>query len=87
MFINILEELEITEMKIIIFYRQLGFFLIKWSRLKRLTDSFNGLNCNIFNTNRDINDTEYFNGWICVGLFYMRYEYLKLGLSAKKRNH
>ena len=73
MFIHMLEELEITEMKIIIFYRQLGFFLI--------------ININIFNTNSDINDTEYFNGWICVGLFYMRYEYLKLGLSAKKRNH
>ncbi len=52
-----------------------------WSRLKRLTNSFNGLNINIINTNNDINDTEYFNSWICTGLFNMQYEHLKLGLS------
>ena len=35
-----------------------------WSRLKRLTKSFNGLNGNIFNTRKDFNNTEYFDGWI-----------------------
>lgn len=54
-------------------------------RLKRLTNSFNGFNGNIFNNNRDINDNEYFNNWICSGLFYMRCDHLKFGLSANKK--
>ena len=35
-----------------------------WSGLKRLTRSFKGLNVNIFNTKRKLNNCEYFDGWI-----------------------
>ena len=55
-----------------------------WSKLKSCTFSFSDLKGNIFNTNRDINDSGYFNRWICTGLFYMSCEHLKLGLTAKK---
>ena len=37
-----------------------------WSRLKRLTKSFNGLNGNIFNTRKEFNNREYFDRWICT---------------------
>ena len=56
-----------------------------WSKIKLLKSSFNGLNGNIFNSNRDINDTNYFNVQICTGLFYMRYKHYKLGLTAKRK--
>ena len=49
-----------------------------WSKLKRLTYSFNGLNSNIFNTRQNINNKDYFNGWICTGLFFMKCEALGL---------
>ena len=55
-----------------------------WSRLKRLTKSFNGLNGNIFNTRKDFNNTEYFDGWICTGIFFMQCESRKLALNGKK---
>ena len=35
-----------------------------WSGLKRLTRSFTGLNGNIFNTKKNLNNCEYFDGWI-----------------------
>ena len=57
-----------------------------WSRLKRLTRSFNGLNGNIFNTKKDFDNEEYFNGWICTGIFFMQCESKKLALNKKKNN-
>ena len=33
-----------------------------WSRLKRLTRSFTGFNGNIFNTKKNLNNYEYFDG-------------------------
>lgn len=41
-----------------------------WSRLKRLTQNFNGINCNEFNGNNQIDNFEYFNVWICQGILY-----------------
>ena len=55
-----------------------------WSKLKRLTKSFTGLNGNIFNTKKNIEDKEYFDGWICTGIFFMKYESLNLSYNAKK---
>ena len=55
-----------------------------WSRLKRLTKSFNGLNGNIFNTKKDFNNRDYFDGWICTGIFFMQCESRKLALNWKK---
>ena len=55
-----------------------------WSRLKRLTRSFTGLNGNIFNTKKNLNNYEYFDGWICTGLFYMNCESLSLPFNEKK---
>ena len=55
-----------------------------WSRLKRLTKSFNGLNGNIFNTKKDFNNKDYFDGWICTGIFFMQCESRKLALNGKK---
>ena len=54
------------------------------SKLKRLTRSFNGLNGNIFNTSQEIDDKDYFEGWIYTGLFFMKCESLKLGIMGKK---
>ena len=50
------------------------------SRLKRLTDCFNGLNGNIFylNLHHDFNNEDYFNGYICSGIFFMECERMKL---------
>ena len=55
-----------------------------WSRIKRLCRSFNGLNGNIFNTNRNLNDKDYFEGWICTGIFFMKCESQHLALNEKK---
>ena len=56
-----------------------------WSRLKRLCDCFNGLNGNqfYFNNNHNCNDTDYFNGYICAGIFFMDCEKNKLGLKDR----
>lgn len=37
-----------------------------------------------FNHIHDFNDEDYFNGFICSGIFFMECERLKLGLNAKK---
>ena len=55
-----------------------------WSRLKRLTKSFNGLNGNIFNTRKEFSNREYFDGWICTGIFFMQCESRQLALNEKK---
>jgi len=55
-----------------------------WSRLKRLTENFNGINGNVFNGNNLIDNNEYFNGWICQGIFFMNIEHLKLPINGKK---
>ena len=56
-----------------------------WSRLKRLCDCFNGLNGKqfYFNNNHNLNDYDYFNGYICAGIFYMDCEKNNLGFKAK----
>ena len=41
-----------------------------WSKLKSYTFSFNDLKGNIFNTNRDINDSGYFNRWMYRFILY-----------------
>lgn len=55
-----------------------------WNRLKRLKRSFTGLNGNIFNTKKNLNNNEYFDGWICTGLFFMNCESLNLPFNEKK---
>ena len=55
-----------------------------WSRIKRLSRSFNGLNGNIFNTSRDIDNKAYFEGWICTAIFFMKCESLHLAINQKK---
>ena len=55
-----------------------------WSRIKRLSRSFNGLNGNIFNTTRNIDNKEYFEGWICTAIFFMKCESLNLALNQRK---
>lgn len=55
-----------------------------WSKLKRLTRHFNGLNGNIFNTKKNLDDGDYFNGWICSGIFFMQCEDKKLAYNDKK---
>ena len=56
-----------------------------WSLLKRLTDCFTGLNGNIFylNLHHDLDDEDYFNGYICIGIFFMECERMKLGSNPK----
>ena len=54
------------------------------SRIKRLSRSFNGLNGNIFNTNRNLNNRSYFEGWICTAIFFMKCESLHLAMNQKK---
>ena len=56
-----------------------------WSCLKRLCDCFNGLNGKqfYFNNIHNTNDTDYFNGYICAGTFFMDCEKNKLGLKGK----
>ena len=50
-----------------------------WSRIKRITDNFIGLNATIYNKfGNDNNLIEYMNAWICTGLFFMRCEHLQL---------
>ena len=56
-----------------------------WGKLKRLTHSFNGLNGNIFNTRQNHNKKDYFDGWICTGLFFIKCEALELALNEKKK--
>ena len=55
-----------------------------WSGLKRLTRSFTGLSGNIFNTKKNLNNCEYFDGWICTGIFFMNCESLNLSFNKKK---
>ena len=56
-----------------------------WSRLKRLCDCFNGLNGKqfYFNNNHNCYDTDYFNGYICPGIFFMDCEMNILSLKSK----
>ena len=50
-----------------------------WSRIKRITDNFIGLNATIYNKfGNDNNFVEYMNALICTGLFFMRCEHLQL---------
>ena len=56
-----------------------------WSKIKRLMDNFNGINGNIFNGKNNINNIDYFNSWICLGIFFMNTEHLQLGINAKKK--
>ena len=56
-----------------------------WGKLKRLTQSFNGLNGNIFNSLQNLNNKDYFDGWICTGLFFIKCEALELALNEKKK--
>ena len=57
-----------------------------WSKLKRLTRSFNGLNGNVFNTKRNnLGNNDYFEGWICTGIFFMKCESLHLPVNEKKK--
>ena len=57
-----------------------------WSKLKRLTRSFNGLNGNVFNTKRNnLGNNDYFEGWICTGIFFMKCESLHLPVIEKKK--
>ena len=48
-------------------------------------DSFNVLNDNIFNTLQNINNKDYFNEWICTGLFFMKCEALGLAMNEQKK--
>ena len=56
-----------------------------WSKIKRLTDDFNGLNASIYNKygNNSDNFNDYINGWICTALYYMKCEHLQLGVNGK----
>ena len=56
-----------------------------WGKLKRLTHSFNGLNGNVFNTRQNLNNQDYFDWWICTGLFFIECESLGLALNEKKK--
>ena len=57
-----------------------------WSKLKRLTRSFNGLNGIVFNTKRNnLGNNDYFEGWICTGIFFMKCESLHLPVNEKKK--
>lgn len=53
------------------------------SRLKRISRNFDGLSGNIFNTQKDLNDSDYFEGWICTGTFFMNCESLHLPTNEK----
>ena len=55
-----------------------------WSKIKRLMDNFNGINGNIFNGKNNINNIDYFNSWISLGIFFMNTEHLQFGINAKK---
>ncbi len=46
--------------------------------------NFNGINGNIFNGKNNNNNIDYFNSWICLGIFFMNTEHLQLGINAKK---
>ena len=51
-----------------------------WSRIKRITDNFIGLNAVIYNKFGNANNLiEYINALICAGLFFMRCEHLQIG--------
>ena len=56
-----------------------------WSKIKRLTDDFNGLNEIIYNKygNNSDNFNDYINGWICIALYYMKCKHLELGVNGK----
>ena len=43
-----------------------------------------GLNGNIFNTHRDANDKDYFEGWIYTWIFFMKCKSQQLALNEKK---
>ena len=57
-----------------------------WSRLKRTTNNFWGINGSILTkmANKNIIVYDYINGIICSGLFFMECEHKKLGLNGKK---
>ena len=55
-----------------------------WRKIKILCRRFNGLNGKIFNTLRDVNDKDYFEGWICTEIFFMKCVSQQLALNEKK---
>ena len=54
-------------------------------KIKKINSCFNGLNDNIYNTLQKLNNKDYFDGWICTGLFFIKYEALELALNEKKK--
>ena len=58
-----------------------------WSQIKRLTKDFSGLTVNMLSKleNKGINIKDYFDSWICYGLYLRNIEKLKLSsLNTKK---